>query len=571
MPGHQGPVDGRQVHGARAFHIRIEVERWHRSNHYIRHCGWYFNDRPISWPVPLSTIRPGGADLGFGSPRAIGVDHLGQAPSPRHRLRRSDHGAVTDHPAPVDQEDPLLQRGHRVMVEPADEVAIHHVQPGAPELGPGVPVGEGVGEAHHRGARRLERAPVAQAVHREQALVRVADEGVRGRAVPKEGARGLEQVGSDLDDLGPRLPQSLVALGHAVHVDPAERTGEAAGEPDHDVGPAPVGRELDRRTLDRGQTEERRRVADDRRLGVGRHGSEDSTRIPASRHVTDTLTRRPGLATLPGRVVGPPEGSEGVPVSQSSTIQIVYDFTFPDGGAKSYTIALDQASLSYLPSRQEAPPAWARLENHQCGHCPLSPAEHPYCPVATNLSAIVEFFKDKASVAEATVTVTTAERIYVKQLPLQRGIFGVFGLVMATSACPYMDFLKPMARFHLPFSTAEETIVRSVSMYLLHQYFVAKRGGARARPRPRAARDALREHPEGERRHPRADQGRGRERRRPQRPHHPPGLRRSPDHGDREGSLEDRAALLSRSLAALARYREVWGQRLTFRPCRAPP
>ena len=56
--------------------------------------------------------------------------------------------------------------------------------------------------------------------------------------------------------------------------------------------------------------------------------------------------------------------------------------------------------------------------------------------------------------------------------------FGVFGLVMATSACPYMDFLKPMARFHLPFSTAEETIVRSVSMYLLHQYFVAKRGGS---------------------------------------------------------------------------------------------
>ena len=88
----------------------------------------------------------------------------------------------------------------------------------------------------------------------------------------------------------------------------------------------------------------------------------------------------------------------------------------------------------------------------------------------------MEFFKDKASVAEATVTVTTEERTYVKQLPLQRGIFGIFGLVMATSSCPYMDFLKPMARFHLPFSTAEETIVRSVSMYLLHQYFVAKRG-----------------------------------------------------------------------------------------------
>ena len=158
------------------------------------------------------------------------------------------------------------------------------------------------------------------------------------------------------------------------------------------------------------------------------------------------------------------------------SIKIVYDFAFSDGGAKSYTVELDRASLSVLPASSEQPPAWARLENHQCGHCPLKLAEHPYCPVATNLSALVEFFKDKASVSEATVTVTTEERTYVKQLPLQRGIFGIFGLVMATSSCPYMDFLKPMARFHLPFSTAEETIVRSVSMYLLRQYFVAKRG-----------------------------------------------------------------------------------------------
>ncbi len=159
-----------------------------------------------------------------------------------------------------------------------------------------------------------------------------------------------------------------------------------------------------------------------------------------------------------------------------NTITIVYDFAFPDGASKAYTVELDRATLSYRHPAAEQPPAWARLENNQCGHCPLKPAEHPYCPVATNLATLVEFFKDKASVAEATVTVTTEERTYVKQLPLQRGIFGIFGLVMATSSCPYMDFLKPMARFHLPFSTAEETIVRSVSMYLLRQYFVAKRG-----------------------------------------------------------------------------------------------
>jgi hypothetical protein len=45
---------------------------------------------------------------------------------------------------------------------------------------------------------------------------------------------------------------------------------------------------------------------------------------------------------------------------------------------------------------------------------------------------------------------------------------------MATSDCPIMEFLKPMARFHLPFSTIDETTVRTASMYLLAQYFKYK-------------------------------------------------------------------------------------------------
>jgi hypothetical protein len=73
--------------------------------------------------------------------------------------------------------------------------------------------------------------------------------------------------------------------------------------------------------------------------------------------------------------------------------------------------------------------------------------------------------------------VLTAERTYSKELPLQEGLFGLVGLIMATSNCPFLDFLRPMARFHLPFSTLQETTVRSVSFYLLRQYFVAKKGG----------------------------------------------------------------------------------------------
>ena len=50
----------------------------------------------------------------------------------------------------------------------------------------------------------------------------------------------------------------------------------------------------------------------------------------------------------------------------------------------------------------------------------------------------------------------------------------IMGVIMATSDCPIMDLFRPMARFHLPFSTVEETTVRSVSMYLLRQYFMAQ-------------------------------------------------------------------------------------------------
>ena len=50
------------------------------------------------------------------------------------------------------------------------------------------------------------------------------------------------------------------------------------------------------------------------------------------------------------------------------------------------------------------------------------------------------------------------------------------GLIMATSGCPRTAFLKPMARFHLPFASEEETVYRVTSMYMLAQYFLGLEG-----------------------------------------------------------------------------------------------
>jgi hypothetical protein len=64
---------------------------------------------------------------------------------------------------------------------------------------------------------------------------------------------------------------------------------------------------------------------------------------------------------------------------------------------------------------------------------------------------------------------------------VQQAMSSVFGLIMATSGCPWTDRLRPMARFHVPFAGETETLYRSVSMYLLSQEFVPveTRAGAR--------------------------------------------------------------------------------------------
>ncbi len=68
------------------------------------------------------------------------------------------------------------------------------------------------------------------------------------------------------------------------------------------------------------------------------------------------------------------------------------------------------------------------------------------------------------------------ERTYGQETSIQNGLSSLLGIYMVASGCPIMDYLRPMVRFHLPFATTLETTYRSVSMYLIAQYFRSKRG-----------------------------------------------------------------------------------------------
>jgi len=162
-------------------------------------------------------------------------------------------------------------------------------------------------------------------------------------------------------------------------------------------------------------------------------------------------------------------------MSLRSPFQFHYQFRFPNGRSKEYAIALNPETLSLIPMASVSEPLeWVRLTYHQCRECPLKPEHYTCCPIALNIMELVETFKNVFSYHDCVVICKMAERTYSKKTSVMEGLSAIFGVIMATSDCPVMEFLKPMARFHLPFATIEETTVRTASMYLLAQYFKHK-------------------------------------------------------------------------------------------------
>ncbi len=158
------------------------------------------------------------------------------------------------------------------------------------------------------------------------------------------------------------------------------------------------------------------------------------------------------------------------------TIDIQYRFTLPDGQTRIFDLKFDRKDLSLLYDIPRKLPAWTNLEFKQCPHCPLSVKTHPHCPLAVSIRNVVEQCNAIVSHQEVTVEVTTNERVISQKTSAQRAISSLMGLIIATSGCPHTGFFKPMARFHLPFASEEETIYRSASSYLLAQFFMKKKG-----------------------------------------------------------------------------------------------
>ena len=153
-----------------------------------------------------------------------------------------------------------------------------------------------------------------------------------------------------------------------------------------------------------------------------------------------------------------------------------YLFKFADSASKTFTIHLNRKTLNPIGKKKSDLPAWTELSCQKCPNCPLDEKKDKYCPAATGIAEAIEFFKKMPSTKEADIEVRTEERTFSAHLTATAGISAMMGLIMASSGCLILGKLKPLVRNHLPFASNKETVYRSLGMYLLSQYFLAKSG-----------------------------------------------------------------------------------------------
>jgi hypothetical protein len=112
-------------------------------------------------------------------------------------------------------------------------------------------------------------------------------------------------------------------------------------------------------------------------------------------------------------------------------------------------------------------PVWTALEHERCPNCPLPLGDDAACPPAADLAPVVDRFSQLTSIARANVRVETPEREVRKETDAQTALSALMGVIMATSGCPILRRLKPLATMHLPFATAAETIHRTLGVHLV--------------------------------------------------------------------------------------------------------
>jgi hypothetical protein len=153
-----------------------------------------------------------------------------------------------------------------------------------------------------------------------------------------------------------------------------------------------------------------------------------------------------------------------------------YRFAFDGGKEAVYDLTVDAETMAAEAPPGSRLPPWTALCFEQCSNCPLPVDASAACPLAASLAALVTSCAAVLSHEGVRLEVVTPERTVLVDTTAQRAIGSLMGLLMPCSGCPHTAYFRPMARFHLPCASEEETIYRASSMYLLAAYLRRQEG-----------------------------------------------------------------------------------------------
>jgi hypothetical protein len=122
-------------------------------------------------------------------------------------------------------------------------------------------------------------------------------------------------------------------------------------------------------------------------------------------------------------------------------------------------------------------PEWMRLDYEQCQICTQKSSDCLVCTMAVRIQTVIDTFGKDVSTEKVRVQVRTPQREFEQHCDLQTGIHSLLGLLMATSGCLYLETMRALVNFHIPFCSTEEMLRRIVGAYLTKQYFVLRDGG----------------------------------------------------------------------------------------------
>ena len=155
----------------------------------------------------------------------------------------------------------------------------------------------------------------------------------------------------------------------------------------------------------------------------------------------------------------------------AETIDYTYVFEFEDGSQRQYDISIDPTTCALIKPIPQQLPTWTQLQHHQCPNCPLKASAEENCPAAVNIALVADHCSEIISHKSVKVRVISPKRTISGKTTVQRALSSLLGLLIATSNCPRTHFFRPMAYFHLPMASQDETIFRAISTYFLAKYF----------------------------------------------------------------------------------------------------